>query len=226
MPSQAPLKIVRIIGRLNVGGPARQACLLHERLRPEFETVLIAGLPDKGEADMSYLLSSQEGVHWVDSMSRPIRFFSDLQSLLAIYRILRREKPDIVHTHTAKAGALGRIAAILARVPVRVHTFHGHVFSGYFGRLKTWLYLTIERILARFTTHIVTVSDGQANELAEVYRVAARSKIQVIRNGFEWKDTPRSRAEVRAELNLKNGQIAVLWIGRMVPIKGIDLLAD
>src|SRR3954470_20928937 len=168
MSSLAPLKVVRIIGRLNVGGPARQACLLHERLRPELQTVLVTGRPDSGEKDMSYLLASSDGVHSIESMSRPVRFFSDLRSLVAIYRILRREKPDIVHTHTAKAGTLGRIAAVLARVPVRVHTFHGHVFAGYFGRFKTRAYLSIERLLARFTTRIVTVSEGQAVELADV----------------------------------------------------------
>src|SRR3954452_19262565 len=184
MSSQVPLKVVRIIGRLNVGGPARQACLLHERLRPEFQTVLITGRPDSGEKDMSYLLGSGEGVYSIDSMSRPVRFVSDLRSLFAIYRILIREKPDIVHTHTAKAGTLGRVAAVLARVPVRIHTFHGHVFSGYFGRAKTRMYLTIERFLARFTTRIVTVSDGQARELSDVYAVAPRASIQVGRNGF------------------------------------------
>ena len=226
MSPQRPLKIARIIGRLNVGGPARQACLLHEQLRPEFDTVLISGRPDKGEEDMSYLLSSDEGVYWVDSMSRPVRILSDLRSLVAIYRILRREKPNVVHTHTAKAGTLGRIAAILARVPVRIHTFHGHVFAGYFGRFKTLLYLTIERALARFTTRIITVSEGQATELAEKYRIAPRPNIQVIRNGFEWKDASRSRDEVRAELGIKPRHLAVLWMGRMVPIKGIELLAD
>jgi glycosyltransferase involved in cell wall biosynthesis len=226
MSPQPAIKIVRIIGRLNVGGPARQACLLHERLRPDFQTILISGRPDDGEEDMSYLLSSQEGVHWVDSMSRPVRFFSDLQSLITIYKIIRCEKPDIVHTHTAKAGALGRIAAILARVPVRVHTFHGHVFAGYFGGFKTWMYLKIERLLARFTTRIVTVSDGQAKELADRYLVAPASKIRVIRNGFEWRESLRSREEVRAELGVKPGQTAVLWMGRVVPIKGVDLLAD
>src|SRR3954468_20877644 len=226
MSLQRPLKIVRIIGRLNVGGPARQACLLHERLRPEFETVLITGRPDAGEKDMSYLLESSEGVHLINSMSRPVRFFSDLRSLVAIYKILRREKPDVVHTHTAKAGTLGRIAAALARVPVRVHTFHGHVFAGYFGRFKTWVFLAIERVLARFTTRIVTVSEGQARELAEVYGVAPRAKIQVLRNGFDWKHSPRSRGEVREELGIRPDQVVVLWIGRMVPIKGVRLLAE
>ena len=226
MPSQPPLKVVRIIGRLNVGGPARQACLLHERLRPEFQTVLITGRPDSDEKDMSYLLSSSECVHSIDSMSRPVRFFSDLRSLLAIYWILRRENPDIVHTHTAKAGTLGRIAAVLAGVPVRVHTFHGHVFAGYFGPWKTKLYLAIERVLAEFTTQIVTVSDGQARELADVYKVAPRHKIAVIRNGFDWKDSAQPREQALAQLGISPNQTVVLWIGRMVPIKGVRLLAD
>jgi glycosyltransferase involved in cell wall biosynthesis len=159
---------------------------------------------------MSYLLGSSEGVYSIDSMSRPVRLFSDLRSLVFIYRILRRERPQIVHTHTAKAGTLGRVAAVLARVPVRVHTFHGHVFSGYFGKVKTRAYLGIERFLARFTTRIVTVSEGQARELADVYRVVGKEKIQVIRNGFDWEESPRSSAEVRAELNLKRDQTAVL----------------
>jgi len=226
MSAQLPLKVVRIIGRLNVGGPARQVCLLHERLRPEFQTVLITGRPDSGEKDMSYLLSSTEGVHSIESMSRPVRFLSDLRSMFAIYRILRREKPDVVHTHTAKAGTVGRIAAVLARVPVRVHTFHGHVFAGYFGAVKTGVYLGIERLLARFTTRIVTVSDGQAQELAEVYKVAPRTKIAVIRNGFDWKDSAQSREQARATLGIPPGRTVVLWIGRMVPIKGVRLLAE
>src|SRR5262249_32112185 len=146
------MKIVRIIGRLNVGGPARQACLLHQALRSSFETVLVAGHTDVGEEDMSYLLSSQDGVVWVDTMSRPIRLWNDFLSFWAIYRVLRRERPRIVHTHTAKAGALGRVAAICAGVPIRVHTFHGHVFDGYFGRVKTVIFKAIERVLARFTT--------------------------------------------------------------------------
>lgn len=226
MPSQSPLKVVRIIGRLNVGGPARQACLLHERLRPEFQTVLITGRPDAGEKDMSYLLDSNAGVYRIESMSRPVSLFADLASLLAIYRILRREKPDIVHTHTAKAGTIGRVAAALAGVPVRIHTFHGHVFAGYFGRFTTRVYLAIERFLARFTTRIVTVSEGQAEELAEQYRVSRREKILVIRNGFEWNDSKTSRDEVRRELGIRPEQTAVLWIGRMAPIKGVPLLAE
>src|SRR5690348_8109779 len=145
-------KIVRIIGRLNVGGPARQACFLHEALRGNFDTVLIAGHLDEQEGDMSYLLTSEEGVRWIGSMSRPDRLWSDFLAFLHIVRILRMEKPHLVHTHTAKAGALGRLAATLLRVPIRVHTYHGHVFHGYFGPLQTRIWLTIERTLNRITT--------------------------------------------------------------------------
>src|SRR5579871_2459082 len=129
---RAKPNLVRIIGRLNIGGPARQACYLHRALRDGFDTTLIAGHLDEQEGDMSYLLEPVEpGVEWVGSMSRPIRLWNDLRSMLAIWRILRRVKPQIVHTHTAKAGAVGRVAAILAGVPVIVHTYHGHIFRGY-----------------------------------------------------------------------------------------------
>src|SRR5579864_4444953 len=122
--AQRTIKIARIIGRLNVGGPARQACFLHQNLSDTFQTLLITGRLDAGEGDMSYLLQSERGVYWVGSMSRPVKFFSDLASAWKIFRILRRERPDIVHTHTAKAGAVGRLAAVLARVPRIVHTYH------------------------------------------------------------------------------------------------------
>src|SRR2546428_12587482 len=97
-------KVVRIIGRLNVGGPARQACFLHQALRNNFDTVLIAGHLDEQEGDMSYLLTSEVGVRWIRSMSRPVRLWTDFLSFLHIVRILRAERPDIVHTHAAKAG--------------------------------------------------------------------------------------------------------------------------
>src|SRR5438874_3480843 len=154
-------KVVRIIGRLNVGGPARQACFLHQALRNKFDTVLIAGRLDEHEGDMSYLLASEEGVQRILSMSRPVRLWSDLLAFLSILRILRTERPHLVHTHAAKAGTLGRLAATLLRIPV-VHTYHGHVFHGYFGPFQTGVWLTIERMLNRVTTRTVTISESQA----------------------------------------------------------------
>jgi hypothetical protein len=102
-------------------------------------------------------------------MSRPVRLWSDLLAFLRIFRILRREQPDLVHTHAAKAGTLGRLAATLLRVPVRVHTYHGHVFHGYFGTLQTRIWLAIERTLNKITTRTVVISESQ-EELVEKYK--------------------------------------------------------
>src|SRR5690348_674992 len=138
-------KVVRIIGRL-VGGPARQACLLHEELTPEFQTLLVAGTPCPGEHDMGYLLGSEDRVFRLSEMSREVSWWADVKAFFRIVRLLRRERPDVVHTHTAKAGALGRAAAWLSRVPVVVHTYHGHIFHGYFSPAKVRIYLALERM--------------------------------------------------------------------------------
>jgi len=230
-PNGVKPKIVRIIGRLNVGGPARQACFLHQALRRNFDTVLIAGHLDEQEGDMSYLLTSEDGVRWIRSMSRPVRFWSDFLALLRIVRILRMEKPDLVHTHTAKAGTLGRVAATLLRVPVRVHTYHGHVFHGYFGSLQTRIWLAIERTLNKITTRTVVVSESQAAELVEKYKVISRQKVCTIRNGYDLSLFARS-ADVRKTRNLRrefgfdDAHFVVMWAGRMVPIKNVELLAQ
>ena len=224
-------KIVRIIGRLNVGGPARQACSLHQALRSNFDTVLIAGHLDEQEGDMSYLLTSEDGVRWIRSMSRPVRLWSDFLAFLRIVRILRMEQPDLVHTHTAKAGALGRVAATLLRVPVRVHTYHGHVFHGYFGPLQTRIWLAIERTLNKITTRTVVVSESQADELVEKYKVVSRQKVCTIRNGYDLSrfacraDVGPAR-DLRREFGFDDSHFVVLWAGRLVPVKNVELLAQ
>jgi len=229
--SRVKPKIVRIIGRLNVGGPARQACFLHQALRGNFDTVLIAGHLDEQEGDMSYLLTSEDGVRWIRSMSRPVRLWSDFLAFLRMVRILRMEQPDLVHTHAAKAGALGRIAATLLRVPVRVHTYHGHVFHGYFGPLQTRIWLAIERTLNKITTRTVAISESQAEELVEKYNVVSRQKVCTIRNGYDLsrfacREDIRKTRELRRGLGFDDSHFVVLWAGRLVPIKNVELLAQ
>lgn len=225
---QKRLKVARIIARLNIGGPAIQACYLHQALRPEFDTVLITGHLDEGEGDMSYLLKSDDGVQWLGTMSRPVRIWSDITSLFRLVRILRRERPDIVHTHTAKAGTIGRVAALFAGVPVLVHTYHGHIFRGkYFGPAVTRVFLAIERFLARFTDVLVAVSESQASELSSEFRIAPRSKFRVIRNGYDlapFAGSPR-RADLRRAWGISDSEILVVWAGRLVPVKNVELLA-
>jgi glycosyltransferase involved in cell wall biosynthesis len=224
-------KVVRIIGRLNVGGPARQACFLHQALRSTFDTVLIAGQLDKQEGDMSYLLTSEDGVRWIRSMSRPVRPWTDFLAFLHIVRILRAERPDLVHTHAAKAGTLGRAAAALLGVPVRVHTYHGNVFRGYFGALQTRIWIAIERILNKITTRTVLISKSQVDELVEQYSVVSPQKACVIRNGYDLSlfgsgpDVRRAR-DLRRGFGFDDSHFVVLWAGRLVPIKNVELLAQ
>ena len=154
------MKVLRIIARLNVGGPARHVVWLTEQLNDdEFQSVLVAGTVPKGEEDMRYV-ADQHGVQpvFVEELSRELSP-KDLISLFKIFREIRRQKPDIIHTHTAKAGTVGRTAALLYKLltpgtrDVRVvHTFHGHVFHSYYGNLKTRIFVTIEKALARLAT--------------------------------------------------------------------------
>jgi glycosyltransferase involved in cell wall biosynthesis len=218
-------KIIRIVGRLT-GGPARQACLLHERLAGTFDTRLVMGSLSPGEHDMSDLLSSQDNLLKLAAMSREISG-ADARAFWRILRFLRKERPDVVHTHTAKAGALGRLAAWLARVPVIVHTYHGHVFHGYFSPVKTRMYLAIERALGRVTSCVIAISESQRDELGGKYRVVPRQKIAVIQNGFELGAfSAKDRQETRRELGLRPENFVLVWAGRMAPVKDVELLGQ
>lgn len=220
-------KLVRIIARLNVGGGAQQACMLHERLRPAFDTYLITGSLADGEKDMSYLLSSEQNVLRLPRMSRNISLISDFMTFWKIYRFLRQVHPLIVHTHTAKAGALGRFAAWLAGVPVIVHTYHGHVFHSYFGHITTRVFLSIERALGRISTRVIAISESQRQELSSEYRVAPQEKISVIHNGFDLDAFSAARRdEARKALGLKAEDFLVVWAGRLAPVKDVELLGS
>jgi glycosyltransferase involved in cell wall biosynthesis len=219
-------KVVRIIGRL-VGGPARQTCLLHQELTPEFQTLLIAGSPSPGEHDMAYLLRSEQDVVRLAEMSREVSWWDDARAFMRIVRLFRSERPQIVHTHTAKAGALGRLAAWVTGVPVVVHTYHGHVFHSYFGPVKTRVYLQLERLLGKITSRVIAISDSQKRELAERYKVVPASKISLVKNGFHLDAfSSRERREARQALGLNESDFVLVWAGRMAPVKDVDLLAD
>jgi len=159
-PPGRPLRIARVIARLNVGGPAQHVILLAAGMDPaRFQSTLITGVPDPDEGDFAALARSR-GLEPVviPSLGRAIHPAHDLAALVRLVALFRMLRPDLVHTHTAKAGALGRVAARLAGVPILVHTFHGHIMEGYFSPAVTRLFLGIERALARRTDRIVTVS--------------------------------------------------------------------
>ena len=234
------MKILRIIARLNVGGPARHVVWLTKALQDdEFQTTLIAGSVPPGEDDMGYF-ADENGVRpvYLREMSREISP-SDTRSLLKLYRLIKAEKPDIIHTHTAKAGTLGRIAGSMYRWltwgtlvgrPRRirmVHTFHGHVFHSYYSPAKTRAFLAIERTLARATDRIVVLSDQQLDEINKKFRVGNLERFAVVPLGIDieqFDSDPSVRQKLRAEFGVQESDVVVGFVGRLTEIKNISLL--
>ena len=217
-------KVLTIIARLNIGGPAIISILLTTGLgKKRFDSILVTGIIGEGEGDMSYL-AEQYGVKpfIIPELGREISWKSDLVTLWKLIRLIRREKPDIIHTHTAKAGTLGRIAGILTGVPCKVHTFHGHVFNNYFGPFKTKVFIWIERILARFTDRIIVISQLQYDELCHKIKIAPPNKFSIIRLGFdltEFLNSDAHRGKLRRELNISEDTLLVGIVGRLTAIK-------
>lgn len=216
---------MRVITRLNVGGPAVHTILLTQALNDgqQFHSTLVAGTTAPHEGDMLDLATSK-GVRplLVPRLGREISPLDDLLALARMVGLVRALRPHVVHTHMAKAGTVGRLAAKLCRVPLVVHTYHGHVFHGYFGPKKTRLLLTIERALARLTDRIVVVGDRQQEEIVETYRVAPRAKVTSIPLGLELEpflDAEQYRGALRAELGIASETPLIGIVARLVPIK-------
>jgi glycosyltransferase involved in cell wall biosynthesis len=233
-------KIVRVIARLNVGGPAKQVVWLTKGLAPpQFESVLIAGTVPPGEDDMGYF-ATEMGVApvFVPEMSREISS-KDAVTVWKLYRFFRHEQPDIVHTHTAKAGTVGRLAGLLYRWltpasllgrPRRchfVHTYHGHIFHSYYGTAKTHLFVTIEKILARLATdRIIVISEQQRQEINEEFAVGRANQFSVIPLGLDlgvYVDWQKRRHTFRDELKVNANDMLVGIVGRLTEIKNHDL---
>lgn len=212
-----------------MGGPAIHVLLLAHHLRPEYGTVLVSGLEAEREGNM-LPLAERLGVDVVrmPELGREINFFGDLISVFKLVWLIARERPDIVHTHTAKAGFVGRIAARLCRVPVVVHTFHGHVFHGYFGPLKSRAFVYLERLLARLTDAILTVNEQQRQELI-AYRVAPPAKIQSVLLGLELRELASGAADpsvLRRKWGVPLEVPLAGIVARLVPVKGHELFLD
>lgn len=217
-------RVLRIINRLNLGGPTFNAALLTRHLAPEFETLLVAGVKQDSEESSEYIVRDL-GLSFLQlpEMQREINFSRDRAAYRRIRAIIREFRPDIVHTHAAKAGALGRLAAIHEGVPAIVHTFHGHVFHSYFNPIKTRVFLGIERYLARRSSAIIAISERQRDELVHHYRVCAPEKARVIPLGFDLsrfrEDQATKRAEFRKQHRLDSQTLAIGIIGRLAPVK-------
>jgi glycosyltransferase involved in cell wall biosynthesis len=226
-----PIRILRIIARLNVGGPAIHVSLLTEKLAPpEFESYLVSGTIDPGEGDMAYFAESH-GVKpiFIPELGRGLHPIRDVLTLWKVYKLIRELKPDVVHTHTSKAGFVGRVAAWLARTPVIVHTFHGHVFHGYFSPLKTWLFLLLERLTATMSDTIITLTEGLRRELAEVFHITRKGRIMVLPLGLDlevFAQTPRKIGSFRAAWDIPAGVPLIGIVGRLAPVKNHILFLE
>lgn len=214
-----PVRVVHVVTRMNIGGPARHLITLLPLLRERgFEPLLVHGMADPDEGE---LLPDGERVSRLPALRRPIDPLADLRALRELRRIVTRLRPRVVHTHMAKAGALGRLAAHRARVPVVVHTFHGHVLDGYFPWPVARAFLAAERSLARRTTALVAVSNAVRDELLAL-GIGREEQWHVVPVSLELDGllgTPPSRAKARRSLGLPSGGKAVGVVGRLVPIK-------
>lgn len=225
-----PIKIIRVIARLNIGGPAVHTILVTKAFHgSRYTNILVAGVEGKEEGSMDFL-AEQHSVKplILKGLGREISILDDLKTLWRLYRLFRKERPDIVETHTAKAGAVGRLAAWLAGVPIRIHFFHGHVLYGYFGRFLTWVFKMIERANALITHRIVACSEKVRQDLIH-FRVASPNKIVTIPYGFELDQFVQAAdhpGSVRAEFGVASSVKVVGIVARLVPIKGHEIFLE
>ena len=224
-------KVLRIINRFNLGGPTYNAAYLTKYLPEDFETLLIGGEKDDTENTSTHILDDLDiDPIIIPEMKRAIRFGDDYAAYKKIKKIIDEFKPDIVHTHASKAGTLGRLAAFASKVPVVVHTFHGHVFHSYFNKAKTSVFKRIERKLAEKSSCIIAISDKQREELGEIHKIAPLDKIKVIPLGFDLSrfqhDIDGKRIQFRKAYNIKPDEIAIGIIGRLVPVKNHSLFLN
>ena len=238
-----PTKVIRIIARLNVGGPARHVIWLTSGLREAgYDTLLVAGRVPEGEEDMGYF-ATEVGVvpKYIREMSREISW-KDAVTVWKLFRLFLRERPDIVHTHTAKAGTVGRSAGFLYRWltpgaligrPRRckfVHTYHGHVFHSYYGPGRTRMFLAIERLLARLVTHrLIVISKQQRLEIGEKFRVGRAEQFKIVPLGLDlgvFSEHATRRAKFRHELCIPDHSILIGIVGRLTEIKNHQMFLN
>ncbi len=221
-------KILRIINRFNIGGPTYNVAYLTKHLPSEYETLLVGGMHEESEGASSHILD-ELGIEPViiGEMKRSIGLRNDYAAYRKLRYIIHKFKPDIVHTHASKAGALGRLAARNEGVPIIVHTFHGHVFHSYFGKAQTYFYKNVERRIAGITDRIIAISERQKEELSVEHKICPAEKISVIPLGFDlakfWTDQDSKRDLFRKQYSLYDNHIAIGIIGRLVPVKNHTL---
>ena len=224
-------KILRIINRFNLGGPTYNVAYLSKYMSDDYETVLVGGAKDDSEESSDFIVENL-GLKpiLIPEMRRAINLKNDYAAYKKIKKIIEEFKPDIVHTHASKAGTLGRLAAYSCGVPIIAHTFHGHVFHSYFGKVQTTFYKNIERFLAKRSTAIIAISDKQKEELVNIHKICPADKVAVIPLGFDLskfhENSVEKRAMFRTKYNIDDNEIVIAIIGRLVPVKNHALFLE
>lgn len=217
-------RVLRILNRLAVGGPVLNATYLTKYMQPEFETLLVVGEKEEHEKSATFL-TDQLGIGYttVKGMGRSLNPASDYFAYRKLRNIIKEFKPDVVHTHAAKPGALGRLAAASLKVPAIVHTFHGHVFHSYFNNAKTNFFIKTEQYLAKKSSAIIAISDQQKKELVHDFKIGPADKFHLIRLGLDLnkfgEEQEEKRWKFRHEFSLGEDEVAIGIIGRLVPVK-------
>ncbi len=224
-------KILRIINRFNLGGITYNVSYLSKYLPANYETLLVGGPQEEGEESSLYIPQSL-GLKpkIILELRRSINPLQDYKAYKKIKRIISEFKPDIVHTHASKAGAIGRLAAIHCNVPVIVHTFHGHVFQGYFSPIKTSVFKLIEKYLSKKSSAIIAISQIQKSELTKVHKVCSENQTTIIPLGFDLNRFTENQLEKRLVFRntyfIAENELAIGIIGRLAPIKNHFLFID
>jgi glycosyltransferase involved in cell wall biosynthesis len=217
-------RVLRIFNRLVVGGPVLNVTYLTKYMDPEFETLLVVGERESHEKSAEYL-AEQLGINFVSikGMGRSLNPAADYFAYRQLKRIIKEFQPDIVHTHAAKPGAVGRLAAASEKVPVILHTFHGHVFHSYFNPVKSKFFINTERFLAKKSDAIIAISEQQKKELSVDFKIAPEEKFRVVPLGFDLDrfrtNQEEKRKKFRTEFHLNDDEMAIGIIGRLVPVK-------
>lgn len=226
MEPSKPLKVMQVIARMNVGGPAVLVADLMRNLDHEkFSTVLVTGYCDETESDYLDQVAQDIAAVRIPGLGRSISPFKDLGAFFLLIREIRKFKPDVIHTHTAKAGVLGRLAGLIARPQAkRVHTFHGHLLHGYFSASKTRLVVLLEKVLGLITHRFIAIGNVVKHDL-ERAGIAKESKFEVIYPGLQGLDAYLKK-NARASLALEPSKKYLVFIGRLTTIKRPERLID
>ena len=224
------IKILRILNRLNLGGPTYNAVFLSKYISSNFKTLILAGKKLKSEESSKFIADKYKvKIKILKNMSRSINFFNDLLSIYEVFKIIRKYKPDIVHTHASKSGFIGRFVCIFFPKIIVFHTYHGHTFHSYFNKYISNLFILIEKLLALRTDKIITISKSQKNEICKKFKIAKLKKFEVVNLGINLEEFSRNSDIQRKRFKKKykiNNKKVVGIIGRLTKIKNHKFFID